>query len=127
MRAARWAAAVSMVLAIAMFVAVPLHAEDKAKDLIVGKWEPEKQPQGAKVVIEFTKDGKVLMTGSGPDKKEFKMEGKYRLPDDKTMEVTFEQNGKSKTDKTTIVKITKDELVTKDDKAKEEQTFKRVK
>ena len=116
-----------MVFVLALFVAVPLHAEYKAKDLIVGKWEPAKQPQGAKVVIEFTKDGKVLMSGSGPDKKEFKMEGKYRLPDDKTMEVTYEQNGKAKTDKTTIVKITKDELVTKDDKDKEEQTFKRVK
>ena len=127
MSAARWAVGASMVFVLALFVAVPLHAEDKAKDLIVGKWEPAKQPQGAKVVIEFTKDGKVLMSGSGPDKKEFKMEGKYRLPDDKTMEVTYEQNGKAKTDKTTIVKITKDELVTKDDKDKEEQTFKRVK
>src|SRR5215831_3701748 len=126
MSATRWAVGASLVLLLGLFVVVPLHAEDKAKDLIVGKWEPAKPPPGATVVIEFTKDGKVLMTGTS-NKKDFKLEGKYKLADETTMEITFEQNGKVKTDKTKIVKLNKDELVTKDEKDKEEQTFKRVK
>jgi uncharacterized protein (TIGR03066 family) len=125
MRAIRWTALVAMVLVLA-FTAAPLAAQDKAKDLIVGKWEPVKAPPGAKIVIEFTKDGKVVMTGTA-NQKDIKLEGKYKFTDDKTMQISFEQGGKAKTDTTKIVKLTKDELVTKDENDKEEQSFKRVK
>ena len=125
MRAIRWAALASFVLIVA-FTAAPLHAADKAKDLIVGKWEPTKAPEGVKVVIEFTKDGKVQITGTA-DKKDIKLEGKYKFLDDDTMETTFNRTGKEETRKTKIIKISKDELVTKDEGDKNEEAFKRVK
>ena len=125
MRVARLAAFASLVVLLSASATL-VYAEDKAKDLIVGKWEPVKAPPGAKIVIEFTKDGKVLMTGSA-NQKDIKLEGKYKLTDEKTMQISFEQGGKAKTDTTKIVKLTKDELVTKDENDKEEQSFKRVK
>ena len=125
MRVPRLAAFASLVVLLSSSATL-LYAEDKAKDLIVGKWEPVKAPPGAKIVIEFTKDGKVLMTGSA-NQKDIKLEGKYKLTDEKTMQISFEQGGKAKTDTTKIVKLTKDELVTKDENDKEEQSFKRVK
>jgi len=125
MRVPRLAAFASLVVLLSSSATL-VYAEDKAKDLIVGKWEPVKAPPGAKIVIEFTKDGKVLMTGSA-NQKDIKLEGKYKLTDEKTMQISFEQGGKAKTDTTKIVKLTKDELVTKDENDKEEQSFKRVK
>jgi len=126
MSAARWGVGVALILLLAFSLVVPVHAEDKAKDLIVGKWAPAKPPPGSKVVIEFTKDGKVVMTGTA-NQKDFKLAGSYKLTDDTTLDITLEQNGKARTDTTKIIKLSKDELVTKDANEKEEQSFKRVK
>jgi uncharacterized protein (TIGR03066 family) len=103
-----------------------LQAEDKAKDLIVGKWEPVEQAKGEKITIEFTKDGKIHISGKEGDT-EIKAEGTYKFIDDTTLEATINFGDEKKTDKAKIVKITKDEMVTKREKDKKEETFKRVK
>jgi uncharacterized protein (TIGR03066 family) len=122
-------ARVAVLALLAIFFAgsaVLLHAEDKPKDLIVGKWEPTKAPEGLKLVIEFTKDGKIAITGKAGDK-DLKANGTYKFTDDNTMqtEITFE--GKKDSKKVKIIKVTKDELVTRDEGDKDDEKFKRVK
>jgi uncharacterized protein (TIGR03066 family) len=129
MRVLRVAAAVSLVVLLASIAYV--HAEDKAKDLIVGKWQPTKPPEGVQVTFEFTKDGKFRIDGraklEGKKEQDIKREGAYKFLDDDTIELTLEQAGKSETTKVKIIKISKDELVTRDEGKQEENTFKRAK
>jgi uncharacterized protein (TIGR03066 family) len=129
MRILRLAVAASLVVLLASTAF--LHAEEKAKDLIVGKWQPTKPPEGVQVVFEFTKDGKFKMDGKakleGKKEQDVKREGTYKFLDDDTIELAIEQVGKSETTKVKIVKISKDELITRDDGKKEENSFKRVK
>jgi uncharacterized protein (TIGR03066 family) len=129
MRILRLAMAASLVILLAS--SAFLHAEDKAKDLIVGKWQPTKPPEGFQVVIEFTKDGKFKMDGKvkleGKKEQDIKREGTFKFLDDDTMELTVEQAGKGETTKVKIIKISKDELITRDDGKKEDNSFKRVK
>ena len=125
MRFAQLAVLASLVVLLAGSAAL-LHAEDKPKDLIVGKWEPSKTPEGLKLVIEFTKDGKINIMGKAGDK-EFKANGTYKFTDDNTMQTEIAFEGKKDTKKVKIIKVSKDELVTKDEGDKDEEKFKRVK
>jgi uncharacterized protein (TIGR03066 family) len=97
---------------------------DNAKKL-VGVWEVTKSegaPPGA--TVEFTKDGKVKIKAKVGDK-ELALDGTYKVKGDK-LEVTLEFMGKSKSDTSTIKKLTEKELVLQDDKGKLDE-FKRVK
>lgn len=125
MRVARFAALAAVAVLLNSSAAL-LHADDKAKDLIVGKWEPTKKEDGVKAVIEFTTDGKVKIVASAQGQ-EFKLDGTYKFTDDNNMEVTVEFMGNKDTKKVKVVKVTKDELVTLDDGKKEEEKFKKVK
>src|SRR5262245_41908365 len=129
MRAIRFTAVASSVLFLA-FAAAPLNAEEKAKDLIIGKWEPIKAQQGIKVVVEFTKEGKINMNVKGKaDGKDVNenVGGTFKFLDDNTIEVAVNVQGKKDSKKVKIIKVTKDELTTKDDGATQEDQFKRVK
>jgi len=126
MRGARWAALAAVVVMLTLSAAL-LHAEDKPKDLIVGKWEPVKAPEGVKMVIEFTKDGKIKFTAGKPGEKEFNAGGTYKFTDDNNIEAKLTVNGKESTKKIKVVKVTKDELVTHDEGDKDDEKFKRVK
>ena len=99
-------------------------AADKPKDLIVGKWEPLSE-NGKGFVAEFTKDGKVVITGK-KDGQDLKVEGTYKFLSDDEMELNLEFMGEKKTEKLKITKIDKDEMVTSDSTQKEEK-FKRLK
>ena len=125
MRGAHWTLLAAVVIILTSSASL-LHAEDKPKDLIVGKWEPEKVEKGAKAVIEFTKDGKVMIVASA-NGKDFKVDGTYKFTDDKTMEVTIVFMDKKDTKKVKVIKVTKDELVTQDEGKKEEEKFKKAK
>jgi uncharacterized protein (TIGR03066 family) len=132
MRVARLAGLTALVVILTSNAAL-VRAEDKAKDLIVGKWTPADAPKGVTITIEFTKDGKITVSGS-QNGKEFKGTGTYKFTDDNTMETTIEFMGQKETSKTHIMKLNKDELVTKDelkkgqDKAQvKEERLKRVK
>jgi uncharacterized protein (TIGR03066 family) len=104
-------------------------AEEKKDESIdakklVGKWSPKEQKDGVPVVIELTKDGKLTVRVDAKGK-EITFEGTYKLDGNKlslTTKVGDTENTKTKT----ITKLTDTELVSKDDKGKEE-TLVRVK
>ena len=126
MRGARWAALAALVVILTSSAAL-VYAEDKPKELIVGKWEPVKAPEGVKMVIEFTKDGKIKITAGKPGEKEFNIAGTYKFTDDNNMETKMSFMGKEDTKKVKVVKVSKDELVTHDEGDKDDEKFKRVK
>jgi uncharacterized protein (TIGR03066 family) len=111
--------------ALTLVLCCGVSAEDKidAKKL-VGKWEPKEKKEGGSAVIEFTKDGKVTITLAAKGK-EVKFDGTYKVDGNKVT-TTMKFGDKERTDTQTITKLTDTELVSKDEKGKEE-TLLRVK
>jgi uncharacterized protein (TIGR03066 family) len=103
-------------------VATIAGCSSKPKDLIIGKWKgPEnKDAKSVQGTIEFTSDGKVIMSAEGKS-----LEGKYKFLDDNNMELEASMLGKSMTKKVKIESITKEKLVTSDSEGRAE--FSRVK
>ncbi len=108
----------SLVCALAYGMPCAVEAQEKKPDfakLIVGTWEVE--PKGGdakapKILIEFTKDGKVKMI--------FKVKGKgittdgtYKLLGDK-LETSIKGSAGVNKDTVTIIRITEKDLVTTD-------------
>ncbi|MBY0457905.1 MAG: TIGR03066 family protein [Gemmataceae bacterium] len=91
---------------------------------LVGKWEPAKPKAGEKMVMEFTKDGKLIVTGDMGGK-ELKLEGTYKLDGNK---LSFAINfmGTEIKETVTITKLTDDEMEG-EDKDKKAEAFKRIK
>ena len=89
---------------------------------LVGKWTGESESTGETVVMEFTKDGKLKITSKA--KKEIQLNGTYTVDGDKLM-VTLKAGDQEFKETLTIVKLTDDELVTKDSKGKKD-TFERL-
>ena len=113
-----------LTLALSLSAAPAPEKKDKPQDLIVGKWSREDPKTKEKIVIEFTKDGKVVIKGTPPDKgKDLEITGVYKFITDEKVEVELSGDKKKETLK---VKVTKDELTTTDARDKPE-TFKRVK
>lgn len=100
--------------------------EDKIDGkLLIGKWQPEKQPEQFKLTIEYLKDNKLVVElEAGGDKQ--KGEGTYKLDGNK-LEVKVEVLGQEHNVKYTIKKLTDSEMVTYDEDKKEERTSKKVK
>ena len=98
---------------------VGLAADEKidAKKL-VGKWEPKEKKEGGSFVIEFMKDGKLTFTANGGGK-EFKGDGTYKLDGNK-LEMTTKFGDMERKMTRTISKLTDTELVSKDEKGKED-------
>jgi uncharacterized protein (TIGR03066 family) len=103
-----------------------LFAEEKEKDLIVGKWEPAKEVKRVSIVLEFTKDGKLKMDISSGGQG-LTLEGTYKFTDDTTMQIDLDLADKKELKKVKVVKVTKDELVLKDEGKEEEEKYKKVK
>jgi len=87
-------------------------AADKAEDLIVGKWTHTAKKDNSEIVVvlEFLKGGDVtvelkLSTTTQPEK----VKGKYKVLDDKTLEIEVTDMGRSKTDKGEFL-LSKDRL-----------------
>jgi len=98
---------------------------DSIKDKLVGTWEAQKGkglPPGTR--IQFTKDGKVTITGK-KDEKEIKIQGTYKL-DGKKLSLTTKQNDEERTRDITINKVSDDQLVLEGGPKKETITLKRV-
>jgi len=109
-------------LALSLPAAPAPDKADKPKDLIVGKWMPDKDKDN--VTLEFAKDGKLVVKQGDGDKK-VEISGTYKFVKDDTMDVELDFMGK-KMKETLTVTVAKDELTTVDSKGKKE-TFKRVK
>jgi uncharacterized protein (TIGR03066 family) len=97
------------------------RAEEKVDyaKMIVGKWEVVKGDEGtvpAGMLIEFTKDGKVKLTGKkgGED---LNIEGTYKVEGDK-FTVTMKQGDDEHTQTITITKITDTEMATENKEGK---------
>jgi len=112
-------------LACLLVAATEARAQDKAKDLIVGKWAPADEKQKG-LTIEFTKDGKVTINVAQGDFK-LNLDGTYKFTGDMEFEISIKGPGgeKPKTDKVKIKSITKDEMTTLNPTGKEEK-MKRV-
>lgn len=105
----------SALLMVALVVSASASADDKDKKIdaakLVGKWEVTKatQPIPPGSVIEFTKDGKVILSGKTPDGQDFKLEGKYKLDGDK-LNTKIDVMGQESEDTDTVKKLTDDEM-----------------
>lgn len=94
------------------------RAADNAK-MLVGKWEVTKADEGtvpAGTMIEFTKDGKIKLTGK-KEGEDVSHEGTYKVDGD-TFTITMKAKDKEVTHKITIVKISEKELSTKNEEGK---------
>ena len=113
-----------LILAVA---GAPTDAQPKDEKFdekkLIGKWEPPDSPKEVKIVVEFAPKGKLLVSADVGGKAE-KIEGTYKLDGDK-LTLTMKTGEKERTEKVTVTKLTDTDLVTKDDKGKEE-TLKRV-
>lgn len=116
-------------IGLVLALATGLNAADEKKaDIdgkkLVGKWEPKTPKKGEAMVMEFSKDGKLTVTGDMGGK-EVKIEGTYKLDGDKLsfalkfMDVEIKET-------VTITKLTDDEMEGKDKDGKAE-SFKKVK
>ena len=111
------------ILALLSIGFTPAHAADKAKDLIVGKWEINKENQ--KGTIEFGKDN-TLKARIKADDNDINITGTYKFLDDDTIEVEMTIMGGSRKHKLKVT-VTKDELKTEDPDNGKKDTLKRVK
>jgi uncharacterized protein (TIGR03066 family) len=112
----------AMVLATACGVTA---ADDKidAKKL-VGTWEPKEAKKGEDMKMEFTKDGKLILTANA-NGAQLKAEGTYKLEGNK-LSFKMKFGDATQEDTVTITKLTDDELEGKDKDGKSE-AYKRVK
>lgn len=115
--------ALSLMVLLAALVSTSAMQDKIDGKLLLGKWEPENKPQGAKLVIEFAKDGKLTVDAEFGGQK-VNMDGSYKL-DGNQLSITMKQQGKEETTKMTVTKLNDKEMVTKDDKDKTE-TLKRL-
>ena len=104
------------VVAVVCLLGPTVGAEEKPDyaKLIVGKWEVSKAdentvPKGT--LIEFTKDGKVKVTGKKDDK-DVTFEGTYKVEKD-TFALTMKVGDEERTQTITITKISDKEMATK--------------
>lgn len=115
--------ALSLMLLLAALVSTSAMQEKVDGKLLLGKWEPETKPPGAKLVIEFASEGKLKVDAEFNGQK-VNMDGTYKL-DGNQLSITMKQQGKEETTKMTVTKLNDKEMVTKDDKDKTE-TLKRL-
>ena len=119
-------------LAVLLAVAAGASAQDtkdgkKDKDAVdakklIGKWEPKDKKDN--VTLEFTKDGKLLLSVEAGGKTN-KLEGTYKLDGNK-LTVVLKFMDQEMKEEVTVSKLTDDEMETTDSKGKKE-TMKRVK
>lgn len=114
---------ISLIVLLAALISTSAMQDKIDGKLLLGKWEPETKPQGAKLVIEFAKEGKLTVDAEFGGQK-INMDGSYKLEGDQ-LTITMKQQGKEETTKMTVTKLNDKEMVTKDDKDKVE-TLKRV-
>jgi uncharacterized protein (TIGR03066 family) len=100
-----------------------LSADDKKDEKIdakklVGKWAPKEKKEGVTVVIEFMKGGKASFTLNA-NGKELKAEGTYKLDGNK-LTTTMKFGEKEQSQTRTVSKLTDTELVSTDEKGKED-------
>lgn len=92
---------------------------------LLGKWEPKDAKKDVKIVLEFAKDGKLVVTSPGPEK-ESRLEGTYKLDGNK-LTLHLKVGDQEVKDTVTITRLTDDEMEGESDGKKGKQAFTRVK
>ena len=109
-----------------LLVVSTAKADDKIDaKMLIGKWTPKDIPPVAKIEVELTADGKVIMSVEFAGKKD-KAEGTYKIDGNKLTVTIAGPGGKEEKDEMTVLTLNDSELVTKDSKGKTE-TMKKVK
>ncbi len=100
--------------------AVGRDAKDAKVDgkLLVGKWTSDEEKKKDKMFIEFTKDGKLAVSVDFGGK-ELKIDGTYKLDGNK-LSVKMSFMGEEKSEVMTVNSLTKNKLVTTDEKGKKD-------
>jgi uncharacterized protein (TIGR03066 family) len=116
-------------VAVLALTGLSLAAEKKAdaktnKDLIVGVWEVTKSDSGAPAgaTIEFTKDGKMIVTIKDGDKTE-KVDGTYTI--DKDSITSKLKVGDKEKEETVKIKKLDDKVLVVEDKEGKKDEFKK--
>ena len=86
--------------------------------LLVGKWTPDDEAKRDKMIIEFAKDGKLVIAINFGGK-EAKIDGTYKLDGDK-LSVKMSFLGEEKNEVMTVNTLTAKTLVTTDEKGKKD-------
>src|SRR5262249_13481734 len=110
MRAVRGMLVAAAVLVLAGSQAFA-DAKSDAEKALMGKWET-KQKVGEKEIkaeLNFDKDGKLAMKVNMGPGMDLNFDGKYKVIDEKTIEVTITFMGQTRTEKSTF-KVSKDTL-----------------
>ncbi len=113
-----------IILGLALLAAMGLVSVATADDAkidgkkLVGKWAPKDNKKEAGLIIEFAKDGKMILSIDLAGQSE-KIEGTYKLEGNK-LSVGLKFGGKEKLETMTITKLTDDELETIDSKMSKE-------
>lgn len=112
--------AVAFLTAAAGGPAVGRDAKDAKVDgkLLVGKWTSDEEKKKDKMFIEFTKDGKLAVSVDFGGK-ELKIDGTYKLDGNK-LSVKMSFMGEEKSEVMTVNSLTKNKLVTTDEKGKKD-------
>jgi uncharacterized protein (TIGR03066 family) len=112
-------------LVLAMAVTAATAADDKIDAAkLVGKWEPKDAKKDTKLVLEFTKDGKLSVT-TDVEGKEYKVAGTYALDGNK-LAMSLKVGEMEVKETVTVLKLTDDEMVGEQKNGKKE-SFRRVK
>jgi len=114
---------------LGLLLCCAVSAEDKKDEKVdakklIGKWEPKEKKEGASVVIEFAKEGKLAITFGGKGK-DVTIDGTYKVDGNK-LTTTLKVGDKERSDTSTVTKLTDTELMMKDEKGKED-TLVRIK
>lgn len=110
--------------ALAVGLAAAATADDK-KDLpvdgkkLIGKWEPKEAKKDLKTAIEFTKDGKLVLTVEPAGKKPTTIDGTYKLDGNK-LRMKLKLDRKEVDEEAAVLRLTDAELETEDAKGKKE-------
>lgn len=91
---------------------------------LIGKWTPKDEAKAGKMVAEFTKDGKLIISGDLGGK-ELKIDGTYKLDGNK-LTMTLKIGDKEQSETVTITKLT-DDVMEGEDKGGKKEAFTRVK
>ncbi|HXD88511.1 MAG TPA: TIGR03066 family protein [Urbifossiella sp.] len=113
--------AIGGVLLLALASAAAAEEKIDAKKLL-GKWERKDSKKETAFIVEFAKDGKLIVTSG----KDFKTDGTYKLDKDKlTIQLKIGENEVK--DTVTITKLTDTELEYESGSKKTRDTFLRLK
>jgi uncharacterized protein (TIGR03066 family) len=113
----------SLVLVLAFGVSAADEKIDAKK--LVGKWEMTGEKKKAKFTVEFTADGKLHLTGTLSDGKEFTLDGTYKVDGNKIIQ-TLKIMDKEQMLTVTVTEFTDDEMEGEVDKG-EKAIFKKIK